>query len=118
MCRRDQQTPIYILWRHSMDNGDIVPLLKTTVICPILKPGSQINHPKSYRSVSLTSHIIKVFERIVRTTLVDYLNENNLLLEDQHGFITGRSTLLQLLNHVEESIRAWEKGKATDTIYP
>ncbi|CAL4134844.1 unnamed protein product, partial [Meganyctiphanes norvegica] len=34
-----------------------------------------------------------------------------------HGFISGRSTLSQLLNHVEDIIRTWEDGKATDTIY-
>ena len=87
------------------------------VICPILKPGTKKNHSKSYRPVSLTSHIIKVFKRIIRTTLVNYLNDNSLLPENQHGFISGRSTLSQLLNHVEEAIRAWEKGKVTDTLY-
>ena len=116
-CAEELSEPLYKLWRHSLDNGDIAPLLKTAVICPILKPGSQRNHPKSYRPVSLTSHIIKVFERIMRTALVNYLEENNLLPENQHGFIRGRSTLSQLLNHVEESIRNWEEGKATDTIY-
>ena len=48
---------------------------------------------------------------------MDYLNKNNLLPKDQHGFIRGRSTLSQLLNHVEEAIRAWEVGKVTDTVY-
>ena len=85
--------PLYIVWRHSLDNRDIAPLLKTAVICPILKQGSQRNHPKSYRPVSLTSHLIKVFERIIRTALVKYLKENDLLPDDQHGFIKGRSTL-------------------------
>ncbi|CAL4160822.1 unnamed protein product, partial [Meganyctiphanes norvegica] len=33
------------------------------------------------------------------------------------GFISGRSTLSQLLNHIEEAIRAYEEGKATDTVY-
>ena len=105
------------MWRFSLDNGDIPPLLKTAVICPIIKPGSNRNKPSAYRPVSLTSHIIKVFERIVRKALVDYLQENNLLPEDQHGFISGRSTLSQLLNHIEEAIRAYEEGKATDTVY-
>ena len=100
-----------------MDNGDIAPMLKTAVICPILKPGSRRNHPKSYRPVSLTSHIIKVFERVIRTALVKYLEDNNLLPSDQHAYIRGRSTLSQLLNHVEDAIRNWEEGKATDTIY-
>ena len=116
-CAEELSEPLFILWRHSLGSGDIVPLLKSAVICPILKPGAQRNHPKSYRPVSLTSHIIKVFERIVRTALVGYLNINNLLPEDQHGFMKGRSTLSQLLEHVEDSIRAWEIGKATDTVY-
>merc|ERR1711888_516748 len=69
-CAEELSEPLYILWRHSLDYGDIAPMLKTAVICPILKPGSPRNHPKSYRPVSLTSHIIKVFERVIRTALV------------------------------------------------
>ena len=91
--------------------------MKTAVICPILKTGSPRNHPKSYRPVSLTSHIIKVFERIIRTAIVKHLEDNDSLPEDQHAYIRGRSTLSQLLNHVEEAIRNWEEDKATDTIY-
>ena len=60
-CAEELSEPLYILWRHSLDNGDIAPLLKTAVICPILKTGSPRNHPKSYRPVSMTFHIIKLF---------------------------------------------------------
>ena len=58
-----------------------------------------------------------MFERVIRTALVKYLEDNNLLPSDQHAYIRGRSTLSQLLNHVEDAIRNWEEGKATDTIY-
>ena len=116
-CSEELSKPLYILWRYSLDKGDIAPLLKTAVICPILKPGSQRNQPSAYRPVSLTSHIIKVFERIIRKALVEYLQKHDLLPENQHGFLSGRSTLSQLLNHIEEAIRAYEEGKATDTVY-
>ena len=36
-CAQELSEPLYLLWRHSLDNGDIAPLLKTAVICPILK---------------------------------------------------------------------------------
>ena len=91
--------------------------MKQAIICPIQKPHSQRCHPKSYRPVSLTSHLIKVFERVIRAAIVKYLNENDLLPKNQHGFISGRSTLSQLLYQIEHLIRAWEEGKATDTIY-
>ena len=49
--------------------------------------------------------------------MVKYLGENYLLPGDQHAYIKGRSTLSHLLNHIEDSIRNWEEGKATDAIY-
>ena len=116
-CAEELSEPLYLLWRHSLDAGDIAPLLKQAVICPILKANSQRCHPKSYRPVSLTSHIIKVFERVMRASIVKYLVSNDLLPKNQHGFISGRSTLSQLLHQIEQLIRAWEEGKATDTIY-
>ena len=116
-CGKELSEPLYILWRHSLDKGDIALLLRKAIVCPIQKPNTQRNHPKSYRPVSLTSHIIKIFERVLRRNIVNFLQANDLLPNNQHGFIAGRSTLSQLLNHVEEIIRAWEDGKVTDTIY-
>ena len=52
-CAEELSEPLFILWRHSLDSGDSAPLLKSAVICPILKPGAQKNHQKSYRLVSL-----------------------------------------------------------------
>ena len=46
-----------------------------------------------------------------------HLECNNLLPKKQHGFISHRSTLSQLLQQIEHMIRAWEENKATDTIY-
>ena len=116
-CAEELSEPLYMLWRYSLDTGDIASLLKKAVICPIQKANSQRCHPKSYRPVSLTSHIIKVFERVIRGSIVKHLEGNNMLPKNQHGFISGRSTLSQLLQQIEHMIRAWEENKATDTIY-
>ena len=116
-CAEELSVPLYILWRHSLDTGDIASLFKKAIICPIQKANSQRCHPKSYRPVSLTSHLIKVFERVLRSSIVKHLEDNNLLPKNQHGFISGRSTLSQLLHQLEQMIRAWEDGKSTDTIY-
>ena len=40
-CADELSEPLLILWRHSLDSGDIAPLLKSAVICPILNPGAQ-----------------------------------------------------------------------------
>ena len=47
-CSVELSEPLYILWRHSLDNGDIASLLRKAIVCPIQKPNSQRCHPKSY----------------------------------------------------------------------
>ena len=105
-CAMELSEPLYLLWRHSLDTGDIATIFKQAIICPIQKPNSQRSEPKSYRPVSLTSHIIKVFERVIRGAIVKHLEKLNLLPKNQHGFISGRSTLSQLLHQIEHLIRA------------
>ena len=54
-CAEELSEPLFLLWRYSLDTGDIASLHKNAVICPILKPNSQRCHPKSYRPISLIS---------------------------------------------------------------
>ena len=62
--------PLYVLWRKSLDMG-ITPVdLKHSNIIPIHKGGSYAV-PANYRPVALTSHIVKVFEKVIRKTLLN-----------------------------------------------
>ena len=57
---------LYNIFYESLDKGEIPDILKLGFICPILKPGSRREKPASWRPVSLTSHIIKTLERVIR----------------------------------------------------
>ena len=72
---------------------------------------------ENYRPVSLTSHIIKLFERIMRKKLIKHVEENNLLSENQHAFRAGRSCLSQMLQHIDCVIKALEEQKNMDVVY-
>ena len=65
-------------------------MLNTSFVAPIHKVGSN-GDAANYNLVSLISHIVKVFEKIVKNKLVNYLEENHLLDDSQHGFRSGRS---------------------------
>ena len=65
LCRKPLSLPLYLLWRGSMNCGVIPVETLLVTICPIHKGGSR-SVPKQYRPVALTSHLIKVFERVVR----------------------------------------------------
>ena len=73
--------------------------------------------PIKYRPVSLTSHIIKIFERVLRKIIVRYIEENNLISTNQHGFRSGRSCLTQILAHYDDVYNGFLNNEDTDSIY-
>jgi hypothetical protein len=105
------------IFQQSVDNGEIPSILKLGLICPILKPDSIRQHAASWRPISLTSHVIKTLERVIRSTIVNYLEYNQLMDPDQHGSRQRRSCLSQLLEHHDEILRIMEEGGNIDVIY-
>ena len=108
--------PLHTLWRASLDQGSIPPELLLVQVSPLHKGGSR-SIAKNYRPVALTSHVTKVFERVVRRVLVHHLEQNGLLPDGQHGFRAGRSCLTQLLTFWDNLLEKMEQGKGVDVIY-
>ena len=77
-CRKQLSLPLYFLWRGSMDCGVIPAETLLVIVCPIHKGGSR-SLPKQYRPVALTSHLIKIFERVLRQALVAHIEQHDLL---------------------------------------
>ena len=97
-------------------NGTIPQILKSAIIIPIYKSGSY-GEPSNYRPVALTSHLTKVFEKVIRTAIIKHLEVNNLFNPGQHGFRSGRSCLTQLVDHYEFILSEVEQGNNVDVIY-
>jgi len=115
-CKHALARPIHILWTISFDAGKVPASYKNSLVCPLHKKGSQAT-ASNYRPVSLTSHIIKIFERFIRKRLVHHLESNNLLCSQQHGFRSGHSCLTQLLHHFDNILENFLDGNDTDCIY-
>ena len=115
-CSSSLATPLVILFNHSIQSGTFPELLKLAIIIPIHK-GDSKTAPANYRPVSLTSHIAKTLERIVRKVLVNYLEDKNYFNPNQHGFRSGRSCLTQLMNHYDNILDILEMGHNCDVIY-
>lgn len=49
------------------------------------------------RPISVTSIIRRVFERVIRKHILDFLEYKNLICQAQHGFVSNRSTLTNLI---------------------
>ena len=73
------------------------PSIWKTSIIPIHKMGKPLNSPASFRPISLTSCVSKLFERIILCRLLFFLESNSILSLRQAGFRPGRSTFDQIL---------------------
>ena len=56
-------------------------------------------------------------ESVVRDTTMDFFFANNFLSNKQFGFIKGRSTVLQLLQLLDDWTLQLDAGKQIDVIY-
>ena len=113
-CKLSLVSPIMYIWEKSFARGEIPSFYKEQMVTPIYKKGSKAL-AANYRPVALTSHVIKIFEHVFE--LVEYLDGNNLICGDQHGFRAGKSCLTQLLIHVDDILENALQGLETDVIY-
>ena len=67
--------------------------------------------------MSLTSIPCKLLESIIRDNIVKHMNANDLFTGKQFGFISGRSTTLQLLHVFEKWTELIDQGSNTGVAY-
>ena len=115
-CKHQFAVPLCMLWKRSLSEGYIPMSFKQTDILPLYKKGS-VGCPENYRPIANSSHLIKVFEKIVRKYIVKYLDDNNMFNPNQHGFRSNRSCLSQLLAHYDEILHQMEEGLGIDVVY-
>ena len=104
------------IFQESMDTGQVDSSMKKAFITPIWKGGDR-TLAVSYRPVSLTTHLSKVQERLIRAPMVDYLESHGLMDSTQHGARAGRSTLSQLLVQYDRVLRLLEDGDNCEVVY-
>ena len=115
-CKDSLASPIFLLWKDSLASGCVPQSFKNQIITPVYKKSSK-SDPANYRPISLTSHVIKIFERLVKQAIVKHICYNNIMCPNQHGFTKHKSCFTQLLAHVEYAILNLLENADTDVIY-
>ena len=110
------KAPLKIILRKSLDEGVLPAIFKMAYVTPLHKGGSKMD-PANYRPISLTSHVMKVFERVIKSYLLKHLESNGLIQNNQHGFVSGRSTQTQLMQHYCDVFDALQEDVRFDTVY-
>ena len=115
-CKHELAIPLAIMWNKSMETSYIPSSLQFNLITPNHKGGSK-SIQANYRPVALTSHLIKIYEKVLRNKIAAFLASKNLLNKNQHGFRAGRSCLTQLIAHHDHILSLLEEGFNVDVVY-
>ena len=91
------------IFNLSWSTHSLPSIWKTSSIIPIQKMGKSLDSPASFRPISLTSCASKLFEPIILSRLLFFLESNSIFFPCQAVFRPGRSTLDQIL-YLSQSI--------------
>lgn len=106
--------PLFHIFNLSLKSGTFPAFWKVSFVTPILKSGdrSQVNN---YRPISILSCIPKVFESFV----CDFLSAGlqGCFIDQQFGFLSHRSTELNLLTFTDFLLESLEEGYSVHAVY-
>jgi hypothetical protein len=105
-----------LIFRQSVEKGVVTDEWKKAQISAICKKEDKAQ-AGNYRPVILTSVVSKVMENIVSAHIIDHMRKNNHFTRKQYGFMSGRSTALQLLAVMDRWTEALDTGDSIDCIY-
>jgi hypothetical protein len=104
------------IFTESLETGEVPVIMKQAWISPIWKGGDR-SSPANWRPVALTGHLTKLLERVVRSRIVTFMEENKLFDVSQHGARSGRSTITQLLAQHDRLLSLLEDGGNAEVVY-
>ncbi len=108
--------PLCYIFNFSMKSGTVPSLWKRAFVTPVYKKGPA-ERAVNYRPVSLTSVVCKVMETLVKQCIMSFLRSNNLISVDQHGFLSRRSTVTQLMETLNDWTTAINERKCVTSVY-
>lgn len=109
-------TPLTHIINHSLISGIFPEKFKTARVIPIFKKGN-VEDVKCYRPVSLLPVFSKILEKVVFNQFSNYLETNELLDNQQHGFRSNKSTITAGVDFIESIINSVDKGEKVIGIF-
>ena len=108
--------PLCKIFQSSISAG-VVPLQwRQSNVTAVYKSGGK-TEPGNYRPISLTSVACKVVESLVKQQIVLHLQRNMLIKDSQHGFVSHRSCLTNLVTFLDYVHSSVDSGLPVDVIY-
>ena len=111
------KTEILCLFNKCLKESQVPQNWKTSVISMLNKPGLDKSSIDSYRPISSTPCIARLYERLVLARLHDHLKKNNLIITQQSGFRKQRQTRDNLFHLIQTTQQGFNTQKKTLSVF-
>ena len=98
------------LFNLSIRSGQVPTNWKRSLVVPVPK-SSDRSSPANYRPISLLSILSKTLERHIHFLIATHLPNNQLLSNQQWGFLPGKGTVTALLSTTHSWLQSLENSK-------
>ena len=92
-----------------MREGYYPDSFKVARVVPVFKSEDPTEF-SNYRPVSVLPVLNQIFERVIKSRLVSFLDKHQAIVPAQYGFRAEHSTAMAVLDMAEKVRRAWSKG--------
>lgn len=106
--------PLSIIFNKCINEGYFPEIWKHSYAVPIFKAGIR-SDISNYRPICINSNFPKIFDSIISQIITDHVK--NYIIEEQHGFVSGRSTETNLFIFTEYITKNMENGFPVECIY-
>jgi hypothetical protein len=106
--------PLCLLFNRSLASYVFLNKWRLLFVTPIFKSWKR-NEVMNYRGIAILTTVGKLFELIVYTYMYEDLKGQ--LVDCQHGFVKGRSTVSNLLEYSSFVLKSIEDWCQVDSIY-
>jgi len=108
--------PLAHICNLSFGTGVVPDSLKLAKVIPVYKKGDK-SQPGNYRPISLLSVFDKVLEKLMCQRLCDFLQLHNILYEFQFGFRKHHSTVLAIMEVIDNIYQHLDAREFTLGVY-
>lgn len=104
------------LFNESVQRGIFPECLKLSRLVPIFKATDRMR-VKNYRPIAILHNVSKIFEKLMKTRMVSFIDKHKILADCQFGFRRGMCTTDAVLELVNDCVEAIDQGSVMISVF-